>query len=592
MIDYKKNRIDYGEILHPPENYKLDKAIATTYSLDLFTLLCIPVALFYSKNLDGKIGDNRMDILDAIQKTSDSVKVYCQKGKIKVPNAPNKIISFVEDCVTEVLPPEEFASFHPKIWVIRFVAHNQPAVYRVIILSRNLTFDRSWDLAYFVEGIVGKSVIANTQPLVDYIKYLRSKSDFNESTKFLQDLAKVDFQCEFPFDELNFHPIGFKNRKNPLPKKFKDLLIVSPFVDDKSLIMFKNNSSGKRYLFSRKEELDKIHLDSLEGYQTYFLSEQIVDGEEFYDEGASEFSKSQNLHAKLFIGSDKNESDWYLGSANCSMAAIERNEEFLIHLKSSSNKTNVNSMKQILLAEDSGAVFFNPYERKTREPIENNEFDFRKYIFQLLKAIEGKNIIQAECIQAKGDNKFDIIVKIKSIPLLSDSSLKIKVSIYGRNELQDVNPNTENRFEGINLFNLSPFLHWSITHLETKQNKEFITKMDIELPPNRKDAIFRSLIENREKFFQFLQFLLGNDNGQIEFLIGKKNLEGGSESSGNFWTQETPILEELLIASSRNPAKIKEINSVIERLSQTGEESPIPPEFIEFWAVFKNLANG
>ena len=38
--------------------------------------------------------------------------------------------------------------------------------------------------------------------------------------------------------------------------------------------------------------------------------------------------------------------------------------------------------------------------------------------------------------------------------------------------------------------------------------------------------------------------------------------------------------------------KIKEINSVIERLEQAGKESPIPPEFIEFWSVFKNLANG
>ena len=53
MLDPKKNRIDYGEQLNPPEGYNLIKAIGTTYSLDLEALMMIPVALFYSQKIEG-----------------------------------------------------------------------------------------------------------------------------------------------------------------------------------------------------------------------------------------------------------------------------------------------------------------------------------------------------------------------------------------------------------------------------------------------------------------------------------------------------------------------------------------------------------
>jgi len=49
MLDFRNDRLDYGRLLIPPEGYRLDRAIAATYSLDLNTLLSIPVALFYSQ---------------------------------------------------------------------------------------------------------------------------------------------------------------------------------------------------------------------------------------------------------------------------------------------------------------------------------------------------------------------------------------------------------------------------------------------------------------------------------------------------------------------------------------------------------------
>lgn len=81
MLDYKKNRLDYGRLLNPPEGFRLERAVATTYSLDLVTLLSIPVALYYQKNLDGKITEDRMDIFDAIQKVQIQLQYTAKKVK-------------------------------------------------------------------------------------------------------------------------------------------------------------------------------------------------------------------------------------------------------------------------------------------------------------------------------------------------------------------------------------------------------------------------------------------------------------------------------------------------------------------------------
>ena len=39
MLNPNNDRLDYGQVLAPPSNYKLDFAIGTTYSLDLDALV-------------------------------------------------------------------------------------------------------------------------------------------------------------------------------------------------------------------------------------------------------------------------------------------------------------------------------------------------------------------------------------------------------------------------------------------------------------------------------------------------------------------------------------------------------------------------
>ena len=73
MIDAKRNRLDYGKQLAPPLGFELDHAIGTTYSLDLEAILLIPVALFFSEDLDINPKEIRDDTLESLVNVSKKV---------------------------------------------------------------------------------------------------------------------------------------------------------------------------------------------------------------------------------------------------------------------------------------------------------------------------------------------------------------------------------------------------------------------------------------------------------------------------------------------------------------------------------------
>jgi len=85
MLDVRKYRLDYGAMLIPPTGCRLAKAVAVTYSLDLNTLLSIPVALFILQTMEGNFDAKRVQILESIQRCLNVLRIFHQAGKIYVP---------------------------------------------------------------------------------------------------------------------------------------------------------------------------------------------------------------------------------------------------------------------------------------------------------------------------------------------------------------------------------------------------------------------------------------------------------------------------------------------------------------------------
>lgn len=587
----KKDRLNYGELLAPPEGYVLTKAVGTTYSLDLYALLAIPVAMFYAKSMEGNFQQNRYDVLDAIRQSKDKVDLFCQRGKIQVPSKYNSLLAFMEDCIEEVTPWIENSSFHPKIWVIRF-EKGKEQLFRMIVLSRNLTFDRSWDVAYFAEGSPSTPNV-ESQKLSKYLSYFYTQTKRIADTNFLKNLGNVDFKNADGFSDFEIYPIlGFEKNINKYPNplaeaNYEDMLIISPFVDAKTLTFLKKNNKHLS-LFSREEELDKLTEDDLKAIDCYCMNSLIVNGEDFLDSEENE-PLSQNLHAKLFIGQNKKMTDWYMGSANCTSPAYDRNAEILIKISSKLPQCTIEEIKKTLLDEKYSV--FTEYE--SPEIVTNNEEvslekAIRDFSFKLIKIIFKGTIQEREL----GDN-FNIKIAADLRGIKKDK-FGIKAHLVHRDTYShELVCGIENtiEFENISLLNLSKYLVLTIYDRNEKL-KSLLVKMDLIIPEEREDTIFNELINSKLKFFQYLQFILNPDQFNDSLEIGPN--KSSDEKTENETLQHilggnNSIYESLMLAASRSPRKLKEIDGIITRLQKLN--SDVVSDFLPIWTVFKEFAH-
>jgi hypothetical protein len=603
MLHPKQDRIDYGNQLVPPDGYSLDRAIGTTYSLDLEALMVLPVALFYAQPLDGDPSQLRYDMLDSITKAAERITVYCQKAQIKVPKKYHYLTAYWEKGIEEVQMDHYAQSFHPKVWIIRYTHAELPPVYRVLVTSRNLTFARDWDIAFSADGVVQEEEVKQNRPLIDFLKSVEKKGKTIIPENFYKDLQKVKFEKDLgKFQKLRFHPIGIggndgKTYINPVSKAkwWDELLIVSPFADDTTLRSLSQISGRKKYLLSRKEELDSVSLDQLANYTCYQFSKRIELSE--FHEGLGETEEGemiQNLHAKLFVTQADEKVHWFLGSANCTGPAQDRNIELLVELRGQPSGNRVKDILNELTNPDKadGIALFEPYDVANRIDVtakKRIDLEIRKLKYDLMKLQ-----ISGEALPIENGTAYDlrILIDATNLTLPSDFSIKLKPVCEEQKKavpLEAGKLNDINQFTGFAETRLSPFLEFEIWH---QQNRycSFLLTMSIEFPCNRLNKIFSSIIDSRDKFLKYLSFLLtGEETSVIDESPIKRN-GTGKESEYSLFDQ-LPIYEKLLIASSRYPEKLMAVDKLIKRLkeeTQAKQESIISQEFEEFWLVFRD----
>jgi hypothetical protein len=605
MLDCKRNRLDYGQLLCPPPGYHLDQAVAATYSADLATLLSIPVALVYAQTLEGDLSGARFQLLEAIKQFSSRVKVYHQAGQLHVPTKLNWLYAHLEDALEEVLPDDAFTAFHPKVWIIRYTpieeAQEPLNHFRIIVLSRNLTFDRSWDVAACLDGKPSGAAMEENAPLVDFVSWLHEYSPIPNVEKFLTELERVDFESPEPFEKHFFHPIGIGGKSvNPVAsQKAKTTFVMSPFLHPEAINQLRANTRNQLHLFSERRELERMPVESLETCQSYHLHECIVDGEyhELSDDGHDDIQK-QHLHAKLFLFEQDEGTRWFLGSANATQAAVKKNVEFLLELRGSSGALRIKRRLKELLGDNKNEGVFIPFspgdEGTDQEDAHGQQSAHRRFEYALLKAN-----ISAKVLPAENKKNFDLHIELDLKELPTSGQFKLTVQPFNMKSSLDaiqLSPGKIDRivFKNLAEVELSRFLHFSITGKGGDLHHQFLLKIDIQdLPEDRLENILKKIIDSQDKFFEYLRFLLAEDITKEDLLsTGEepKHISAGDESEGD-WHVNLPIYEQLLVAASRSPRKLKDIDDAIQKLT-TGDESStkvIPEAFLSFWGAFRTL---
>ena len=603
----KRSRLDYGEQLIPPSGYELTRAVGTTYSLDLEALMVLPVALFHSRTLDGDPEELRFELLDAITKSAGKIDVFCQKGHISVPKKYHHLMAYWEKGVHEILPNTYVKSFHPKVWVIRYESPEKPVSYRVLVMSRNLTQSRDWDLALTSEGEVGKEELPGNEPLVHFLRYLNSLEKGRFPEGFIRDVGKVAFDCPEHFQKMGFQPSGFawpdkdSRYENSITKqKWERLLIVSPFLDGKTLATLKRNTERTCHLFSRREELDAIPEEILAGFDCWQFSDLVEKGElrEDMSEGEQE-AKLQSLHAKLFVGMKNGRTTWYLGSANCSEPAQGRNVEFMMELRGADTKgiRTKDVVESLTLNEEKQEQgLFERYR-----PGVKTESDGSRALDQQIRKI--RHDIASLPILGRAEKfpigtAYGLTLEIDARRLALPPGFEVRVRPIGETHKAPIPiiPSTQNtitEFSGYEETLLSPFLEISILN-ENSTAVRFLRSMEIVLPESRLTRIFNSIIDSQEKFLKYLAFLLTGEEGGAIFDEGtghtsapKKETDGSASDVG--------VFERLMVAASRNPQRLESVEQLVQRLEAESIEDSQPilsSDFKKLWDVFRTYRSG
>jgi hypothetical protein len=117
-------------------------------------------------------------LLHGIRQVADRLVIFCQAGQISVPRANQRLFAYLEETVVEVTPRHKEGVFHPKVWLLRYAPYgneSDPIRYRLLCLSRNLTFDQSWDTMLVLDGVYQaqrKVAYSRNHPLGDFIAAL------------------------------------------------------------------------------------------------------------------------------------------------------------------------------------------------------------------------------------------------------------------------------------------------------------------------------------------------------------------------------------------------------------------------------------
>lgn len=614
-MDNNEINFEYFSLLTPPEGYTLGMAIGTTYSLDLTTALSVPLAFHFRNGIDPELISDPFALFLSLKGTASKIDIFCQLGGISAKVNDNKLYRFIENSLNEI-SLQNGKSFHPKVWIIRYEKTGEPSIYKVINLSRNLTNDSSWDMVIALEGEVkemGTAVDSKTnQPLIEFVNFLYKESGKISPLEFLKDLDKVCFRPlnDNFYNSIEFLPIGIGRSSKAMDFIYKDfeqepyehIIIVSPFVSQGLLDNLIKNSS-KSTLISRLNTLEELDQKKIASVECFYINEKIVNGtsiplseemEHLPIKDKDILAADSNfplfdLHAKTYLVKHGRGFQMYLGSANASYNAFNGNVEFMICV-TGDRKNSAEFFKDTYFTPSNdflASYIPNPSRQKISD--DSREKILEKYHLDM-------------CIQLSKSN----CVCIKQDESIYTVQINFNPVVPNRNQLESfIRPISVNQayqksllalveFSNIHLKDLSRLFVLTVKDNISGINKSSIIKLNIDnLPGNREEAVVRSLINNKADLFRLLRLLLSDDI--IEAMLdgmGNDNDKNGESKWNYLQNDEFAIFEKMMVASSRNPSKLKEVKTIIDYLennnsSQAVEDMDIK-DFILFWNNFKS----
>lgn len=567
------------DLLRPPPGQQLDFAVLTTYSLDLEALLALPLAVLAHAD-DGvdELLEDPLRLLEALRAAGERVHVFVDVGGIAIPRAARPLYTMLETSVHPVRAPNGGA-FHPKVWVARFVGDASIRTLRVAVLSRNLTFDRSWDLALASESEPSGRNVAATRGLADLVRRLPELAGHDVSDAMKQsvlDLADELTKTAFPAPERFESPVWFEalglddGVKRPWKPRSDGnrLLAIAPFANRTALDTLVKLSTGERTLVSRAESLDCLPEDALAPWNTVLVLSDVVADEA--DDGTSQ--RPSGLHAKAIGIEHSWDVTWFVGSANLTASAFTgRNVEVMASITARKSAEGIDRFKEGFLS------LCAPY-RRSPAPVVDELVAAQKRLEEVRTAILD-SALRLKCVE-RADG-WDL--QVGGTPALPSTVAAATWPISLSEDLAQ--PLSDAARWHIPIARLTGFLAIRLEATDAKLDAvRFTMKVPVDgMPEGRMAQVLRTLIDSPERFLQFLRALLGGLDGMVDNVLDERGAGGAAWGVG---LGGESLLEDLVRVAARDPARLEPVRRLIRDLRSTDEGRKIvPDDLYALWTV-------
>ena len=581
------------ELLRPPAGYSLDFAILTTYTLDLEAMLALPLGVVSrsEQGVEELLADPLL-LLEALRQAGERFQVFVDRAGIAVPRVRRELYAMLEPSVHPVRAPAG-GSFHPKVWVMQFTAEGSSPLLRVAILSRNLTFDRSWDVALASEASPTPGV-QNVQsaPLAEFLRRLPDLGDLTlqpDISAQVRHLADQVACTAFPapdgfFDQpIAFHVLGLTKPPRswcPMAGGYRSLAIA-PFVNRTGLDAIAQTADTERILVSTQEALDQLHPDALAAWnRVNTLSDAALDEAEDHSS-----VRPNGLHAKMLAVEHGWNVSWYVGSANLTAAGLTgRNVEVMAEISARKGRQNGVGGRGIDRFFASGFdTLCLPYRRSLVDPEDPEVIAAHQHLNATHETLLEADL-QVVCRAADDDWTWTLEGAVEPVP--DDIALTAWPVSVPETHARTLHPPLTWTLPIRRLTSLVAFrLH---VPLETVDDLVLALKLPAEgMPDDRMHHVLINLISDRQRFLAFLRALLGGLEGMADWA---RNANGAEEDGS--WvvgSGEGSLLEDLVRAASRDPKRLDPVRRLIAdfRGSEQGRQI-VPDDLHALWTAVDN----
>ena len=606
MLDPSARQV-YLEQLMPPEGYSLDLALACTYSLDLVTLLLAPLAMSFC-DVEGKEAAlaQPLVVAEAVRRAADRVMVFCHRGRIAVPASKTSLYSYLEPMVIQARPPRG-GSFHPKVWLLRFAHSSGQALYRLICLSRNMTFDRSWDVSVCLEGEVNHSRVrgySGNRPLSDFVRSLPGFATdevperVHENIQLMADEVGRVPEWEIPgdFDGLEFCASGVPGYSElNMPKKPTRVFVMSPFLTDQTVASL-CSTGRENVLVSTLDALDGLSPEAFTALTTTTSVYTLSD----WSQGEGEDSQSAcGLHAKAYLVENGGSVELMVGSANATHRAFGgANVEFMVRLTGRRYRAGIAKIIGTCEQPTQFAALLQPYLRSETLDADTKRKELEAVLEAVREALACSDMWVTVTTDADGSSSMKV-KSASSFELPADVKCTCRPVTVHPSRLADAGPLARQgsvEFARLDAASLTSFIAFelSLRACEVQSTIGFVLNLEAEgMPEDRHAAVLRGLIPDEDGFVSYVKMLLSDDLDAPATTGEGFQIAAGSATDGAMsnW-RDSSLLEPLVRAYSRESEKIEYIERLLDDLKcSAGEEDVIPPAFLAVWATLKEAAS-